>query len=142
MCRHHIAGLLMDLLASLQLSLATIIWLQHGCFMPHLQTPRVTWYPLCSPSWPRALYILFSIYLFYMYGCFACMHVCAPQVCIVTLEIKRRHQSQVVVTYTFNPSTQETEAGGSLHSGQPGLQSELQNNQGYTEKPCRPPPKK
>jgi hypothetical protein len=32
----------------------------------------------------------------------------------------------------FNPSTWEAEAGG----GQPGLQSEFQDNQGYTEKPC------
>jgi hypothetical protein len=28
------------------------------------------------------------------------------------------------------------EAGGSLVQGQPGLQSELQDSQGYTEKPC------
>jgi hypothetical protein len=37
----------------------------------------------------------------------------------------------------FNPSTQEAEAGGSpwIH-GQPGRQSEFQNSQGYTEKPC------
>ena len=32
--------------------------------------------------------------------------------------------------YTFNPSTQEAEAGG------PGLQSEFQDAQGYTEKSC------
>ena len=43
-----------------------------------------------------------------------------------------------VVAYTFNPSTQESEAGGSLWvSGQPGLQGEFQDNQAYyTEKPC------
>jgi hypothetical protein len=38
--------------------------------------------------------------------------------------------------HTFNPSTWEAEAGGFLSKGQPGLQSEFQDNQGYTEKPC------
>jgi hypothetical protein len=34
-------------------------------------------------------------------------------------------------------SAQEAEAGGFLSSpGQPGLQSEFQDSQGYTEKPC------
>jgi hypothetical protein len=55
-----------------------------------------------------------------------------------------------VVAHTFNPSTWEAEAG--KFPGQPGLQSEFQDSQGYTEKPClkkpktktnnRPPPKK
>jgi hypothetical protein len=36
-----------------------------------------------------------------------------------------------VVTHAFNPSTREAEAGG-----QPCLQSEFQDSQGYTEKPC------
>jgi hypothetical protein len=35
-----------------------------------------------------------------------------------------------VVVHAFNPSTQEAE------TGQPGLQSEFQDIQGYTEKPC------
>jgi hypothetical protein len=39
-----------------------------------------------------------------------------------------------VVAHAFNPSTQEAEAGGFL--SQPGLQSEFQDSQGYTEKPC------
>ena len=39
--------------------------------------------------------------------------------------------------HDFNPSTQEPEKDGSLWVwGQPGLQSDLQNSQGYTEKPC------
>jgi hypothetical protein len=38
----------------------------------------------------------------------------------------------VVVAHIFNPSTQEAEAG----RGQPGLQSEFQDSQGYTKKPC------
>ena len=39
------------------------------------------------------------------------------------------------MAYAFNPSTRETEAGGSLNS-KPGLQSKFQDNQGcYTEKP-------
>ena len=43
--------------------------------------------------------------------------------------------SRAVVAHTFNPSTWEAEAGGFL-SLQPGLQSEFQDRQGYTEKPC------
>jgi hypothetical protein len=39
-----------------------------------------------------------------------------------------------MVVHTFNPSTWEAEAGE--FRGQPGLQSEFQDNQGYTEKPC------
>jgi hypothetical protein len=39
-----------------------------------------------------------------------------------------------VVAQAFNPSTREAEAGG--FQGQPGLQSEFQDSQGYTEKPC------
>jgi hypothetical protein len=39
-----------------------------------------------------------------------------------------------VVLQAFNPSTWEAEAGG--FPGQPGLQSEFQDSQGYTEKSC------
>jgi hypothetical protein len=41
-----------------------------------------------------------------------------------------------MVAHAFNPSTREAEAGGFLSSSQPGLQSEFQDSQGYTEKPC------
>jgi hypothetical protein len=42
-----------------------------------------------------------------------------------------------VQKHTFDPSTQEAETGELLWvQGQPGLQNELQNNPGYTEKPC------
>jgi hypothetical protein len=37
-----------------------------------------------------------------------------------------------VVAHTFNPSTREAEAG----RFQAGLQSEFQDSQGYTQKPC------
>jgi hypothetical protein len=40
------------------------------------------------------------------------------------------------VAHAFNPSTREAEAGEFLSSGQPGLQSEFQDSQGNTEKPC------
>jgi hypothetical protein len=40
-----------------------------------------------------------------------------------------------VVAYIFNLSTWEAEAGRFLVQGQPGLQSELQDSQGSTEKP-------
>jgi hypothetical protein len=49
--------------------------------------------------------------------------------------------SWTVVADTFNPSTQEAEADGSLWVwGQPGLQSKFQDHQGYTEKPYLEPP--
>ena len=41
-----------------------------------------------------------------------------------------------VVAHAFTPRTQEAEAGRFLSSRQPGLQSEFQDSQGYTEKPC------
>jgi hypothetical protein len=42
-----------------------------------------------------------------------------------------------VVAHAFNPSTWEAEARGFfLVHGQPALQSEFQDGQGYTEKPC------
>jgi hypothetical protein len=45
-----------------------------------------------------------------------------------------------VVAHTFNSNTHKAEAGGSLSSqGQPGLQSEFQVSQCYTEKPCVQP---
>ena len=44
--------------------------------------------------------------------------------------LKFFYLSQVVMVLTFNPSPQEAEAGGSLS-----LQTELQDNQGYKEKP-------
>ena len=38
---------------------------------------------------------------------------------------------------TFNLSTQEVQVGGSLWvQGQPDVQCEVYNSQGYTEKPC------
>jgi hypothetical protein len=41
-----------------------------------------------------------------------------------------------MLAHTFNPSTWEAEAGGFLSSSPPGLQSEFQDSQGYTEKHC------
>jgi hypothetical protein len=46
-----------------------------------------------------------------------------------------------VVAHAFNPSTREAEAGGFL-SSRPAVQSEFQDSQGYTEKPCLKKPKK
>ena len=46
-----------------------------------------------------------------------------------------------MVAHAFNPSTQEAEAVDFCVRGQPGLQSEFQDSQGYTEKPCLEKPK-
>ena len=51
------------------------------------------------------------------------------------LYTKDNHQA--VVAHTFNPITQEAEAGGSLElKVSLILQSKFQDSQGYTEKPC------
>ena len=41
-----------------------------------------------------------------------------------------------MVAHAFSPSTWEAEAGDFWVRGQPGLQGEFQNSQGYAEKPC------
>jgi hypothetical protein len=45
-----------------------------------------------------------------------------------------------MVAHAFNPNTWEAEASRFL-SSRPGLQSEFQDSQGYTEKPCLEKPK-
>jgi hypothetical protein len=52
-------------------------------------------------------------------------------------ERERERKEPVVVPHAFNPSTWEAEAGEFL-SLRPAwcLQSEFQDSQGYTEKPC------
>jgi hypothetical protein len=47
-----------------------------------------------------------------------------------------------VVAHTFNPSTQEAEAGGFLSSRPAWSTTEFQDSQGYKEKPCLEKPKK
>ena len=44
--------------------------------------------------------------------------------------------SRAVVVHTFNPSTREAEVGGFLSSRPACIQSEFQDSQCYTEKPC------
>jgi hypothetical protein len=53
-----------------------------------------------------------------------------------SLKIKKKKKSWVVVMHAFNPSTWEAEAGRSLSSRPAWSQSEFQDSQGYTEKPC------
>jgi hypothetical protein len=48
----------------------------------------------------------------------------------------QRYLRPGVVAHAFNPSTLEAEAGGFLSSRPACLQSEFQDSQGYTEKPC------
>jgi hypothetical protein len=53
-----------------------------------------------------------------------------------------RNMMMGVVAHAFNPNTWEAETGGFLSSrGQPGLQSEFQDSQSYTEKPWLEKPK-
>jgi hypothetical protein len=52
---------------------------------------------------------------------------------------KNKAQGQEVMAHTFNPNTWEAEVG--RFRGQPGLQSEFQDSQGYTEKLCLKTPK-
>jgi hypothetical protein len=50
---------------------------------------------------------------------------------------KNRERNWAMMVHTFNPRTWEAEAGESLGvQDQPGLPSEFQNSQGYTEKLC------
>jgi hypothetical protein len=52
------------------------------------------------------------------------------------LTLLLKNVKKAMVVHAFNPSTWEAEAGGFLSSGQPSLESEFQDSQGYTEKPC------
>jgi hypothetical protein len=45
------------------------------------------------------------------------------------------------VAHDFNPSTRRQRQADFWVQGQPGLQSEFQDSQGYTEKPCLEKPK-
>jgi hypothetical protein len=54
---------------------------------------------------------------------------------------KKEVGSKAVVVHTFNPSTWEAEQVDFWVQGQPGLQSEFQDNQDYKEKPCLEKPK-
>jgi hypothetical protein len=55
---------------------------------------------------------------------------------VLDLVNKEGGSCRAVVTHAFNPNTWEAEAGGFLSSRPPGLQSEFQDSQGYTEKRC------
>jgi hypothetical protein len=56
-----------------------------------------------------------------------------PSVCFLLLKLLF---CQAVVVHAFNPSTWEERQADFWVWGQPGLQSEFQDSQGYTEKPC------
>ena len=76
--------------------------------------------------------------------------VCSIYLTLLTLQSQRGLNNKIgtknkvergVVTHAFNPSTWEAKAGRFLSLGKPGLQSEFQDSQGYTEKPCLKKPK-
>jgi hypothetical protein len=50
--------------------------------------------------------------------------------------LRKQQLGLAVVVHAFNPSTWEAEAGRFLVRGQPGLYSEFQDSQSYTEQPC------
>ena len=53
------------------------------------------------------------------------------------MTFKKQSFGRTVMVNVFCPSTQKAEAGRSLRvRGQSSLQSEFQNSQDYTEKPC------
>jgi hypothetical protein len=58
--------------------------------------------------------------------------------CIIETALSKHFKSHIygpgVVAHTFNLSTWDAEVG--RFRGQPGLQSEFQDSQGYTEKLC------
>ena len=77
------------------------------------------------------------------------MLMCTPAyVCAhlpMVMRGSRVQKTLEVVAHTFNPSTQEAEAGGPPWvRGQPGLQSQFQDSQGYTQRNSvlKPTPKK
>jgi hypothetical protein len=54
-----------------------------------------------------------------------------------TGKVSNNWTSQLLGVHTFNLSTSEAEAGGSVWvGGQLGGQSEFQDREGYAEKPC------
>jgi hypothetical protein len=57
---------------------------------------------------------------------------------------RERERRRELVQHTPHPQLRIflLEAGGLLSPGQPGLQSEFQDSQGYTEKPCLEKPQK
>jgi hypothetical protein len=72
---------------------------------------------------------------------------CVLCTCFLTLKpslpLKYQWCARGSVVHTFNSSTPEAEAGGSLWvQGQPGLQSEFQDSYNYIERPCLEKPDK
>jgi hypothetical protein len=58
-------------------------------------------------------------------------------VILIGLENWENTRTEVVAAHAFHSNIPETEAGRFLWvPGRPGLQSEFQDSQGYTEKPC------
>jgi hypothetical protein len=60
----------------------------------------------------------------------------------IFLIIRTDYSEPGVVVHAFNPSTWEAEAGGFLSLRPAWSQSEFQDSQGNTEKPCLKKPKK
>jgi len=56
-------------------------------------------------------------------------------------EVRTRTQFQAVVVPAFNPALRRQRQVDLRVPGQPGLQSEFQNSQGYPGKPCLKNPK-
>jgi hypothetical protein len=70
------------------------------------------------------------------------MFISSDRIQSITGGSKKGTHKPGVVGHAFNPSTWEAEAGRFLSSRPADLQSEFQDSQDYTEKPCLKKPKK
>jgi hypothetical protein len=112
-----------------------------------LKIPRSQKYlvPLSLQSWGRCLVLttLFWFASLHPKGKVLFVMTEADEKCSFGDFVKNFEFCQAVVVHAFDPSTWEAEAGRFLNS-RPAwyLQSEFQDSQGYTEKPCLEKPKK
>ena len=60
----------------------------------------------------------------------------------IPTQLSERLKQPGIVAHAFNPSTRWQKQEDFWVQGQPGLLSEFQDSQGYTEKPCLEKPKK
>ena len=52
-----------------------------------------------------SLYLRIDLFLFHVYGCFVCMHGCAPHAFLMPMEARRGHRTGTGVTNGYEPSS-------------------------------------